>query len=131
MASLTKYFICTNIYDEAFMEYPYKGWQNLVDHFCVVVDKCDNLQVFEIYRDVFTSMEEVEVIASTIKELAGQVLGHHPNLTRLVQYGSANVTTNAWYVKWALIGKDNSGLGGWTPNNDSVSSTCKRNQLRH
>ncbi|ERF68095.1 hypothetical protein EPUS_06906 [Endocarpon pusillum Z07020] len=118
-ASLRKYFICTNIYDEAFTEYPCKGWQELVDCFCMLVDKCDSLQVLVIHSAAFTSMEEVEIIASTIKELAGQVLGHHPNLTRLVQYGPANATTDVGYVKWALIDKDNSRLGSWAPNNDS------------
>jgi hypothetical protein len=99
--SWIKTFNCSAIYEEAFMNDP----DMAADLLSIVADKCTELQVLEIYENVFEDEEDVKTSASAIKEIADRVLGHHPNLTRLVQEGGMTILNGVYGPSWALLSK--------------------------
>jgi hypothetical protein len=72
-----------------------------------------SLEVLEIHGDYREDLDEVKYATLSLKDLAEQVLGHHPNLITLVQYSGGNPDETDSFTTWALVGKRDDELRNW------------------
>lgn len=123
-ASLVKYFVYAEEFPNPMTGYRYPQTcdQEVVRLFKVIMDKCSNLRVLAIHKNQCTALAVTISTASAMKKVANELLGQHPNLTRLVQYGGMSHNgINDNCITWALISKHDEELGDWALTPKAVS----------